>query len=86
MFNHDEMEIFERIGSQPVFYGEVIAGSRMPNMMYMTSYSDKASRDAHWKTFGSDPAWKRISALPKYKNNMTRMDVQFLTPANYSDI
>jgi hypothetical protein len=86
MFNDDEMEIFVRIGSQPVFYGEVLAGSRMPNMMYMTSYSDKASRDAHWKTFGSDPAWKRISALPKYKKNMDRMDVQFLTPTSYSDI
>jgi len=86
MFNDGEMEIFTRIGSQPVFYGEVLAGSRMPNMMYMTTYSDKASRDAHWKTFGSDPAWKGMSKLPKYKNNMTRMDVQFLTPTDYSDL
>lgn len=86
MFNDEEMEIFFRIGSQPVFFGEVLAGSRMPNMMYLTSYSDKASRDAHWKTFGKDPAWKRMSVLPKYKNNMDRMDVVFLTPASYSDL
>jgi len=86
MFNDEEMEIFFRIGSQPVFFGELLAGGRMPNMMYMTSYSDKASRDAHWKTFGSDPAWKRMSPLPKYKNNMDRMDVVFLTPTTYSDL
>ncbi|WP_432712596.1 NIPSNAP family protein [Pedobacter sp.] len=85
MFNDDEMEIFERIGSHPVFYGEVIAGSRMPNLMYMTAYSDKASRDAHWKTFGNDPKWKTISALPKYQNNMKRLDAIFLTPTSYSD-
>jgi hypothetical protein len=85
MFNQDEMEIFERIGSQPVFYGEVLFGSQMPNLMYMTTYANKADRDAHWKTFGSDPKWKSISALPKYKNNMTKADVQFLTPADYSD-
>ena len=86
MFNDEEMEIFFRIGSQPVFFAEVLAGSRMPNMMYLTSYSDKASRDDHWKTFGSDPAWKRMSVLPKYKNNMDRMDVVFLTPTTYSDL
>jgi len=86
MFNEDEIEIFERIGSQPIFFGEVLAGSKMPNLMYMTAYSDKASRDAHWKIFGNDPTWKRIVNLPKYKNNMTKADVYFLTPATYSDL
>jgi hypothetical protein len=85
MFNDDEMEIFERIGSQPVFYGEVIAGSRMPNLMYMTSYSNKTSRDEQWKKFGTDPKWKEISSLDKYKNNMDKADVFFITPTAYSD-
>jgi len=85
MFNIDEMEIFERIGSKPVFYGEVIAGSRMPNLMYMTSYSNKISRDEQWKKFGSDPKWKEISGMEKYKNNMDKADVIFLSPTAYSD-
>lgn len=86
MFNEDEMEIFERIGSQPVFYGKVLAGSHMPNLMYMTSYSTKSSRDEHWKTFGDDPKWKRISALPQYQHNTSKAVIQFLTPTEYSDL
>lgn len=86
MFNEGEMEIFERIGSKPVFYGEVLAGSRTPNLMYMTSYNNMASRDAQWKTFGSDPKWKAMSALPEYQNNTSEINVQFLTPAAYSDL
>ena len=85
MFNDAEMEIFERIGSQPVFYGEVIAGGRMPNLMYMTSYSSKASRDEQWKKFGNDPKWKAIVNLDIYKNNMKKLDAMFLSPTAYSD-
>jgi len=86
MFNKDEMEIFTRIGSQPVFYGEVLAGSHMPNLMYMTAYNNKAARDEHWKVFGNDAKWKTISALPEYQHNMSKADVQLLTPATYSDL
>ena len=32
----------------------------MPNLMYMTSFENKAARDEHWKTFGSDPEWKKL--------------------------
>jgi hypothetical protein len=86
MFNQEELEIFERIGSRPVFYAEVLAGSRMPNLMYLTTYKDRASREEQWKIFGSDPKWKRISALPEYQHNTTRSDITFLVPAEYSDL
>lgn len=86
MFNNEEVEIFDRIGSQAVFYGEVISGSRMPNLMYMTTYSDKKSREAHWKTFSDDPKWKRVSALPEYQNNVSKNDTRFLVPTEYSDL
>jgi len=86
MFNKDEMEIFTRIGSQPVFYGEVLAGSHMPNLMYMTAYNDKIAREEHWKVFVSDAKWKTISALAEYQHNMSKADVQLLTPATYSDL
>lgn len=87
MFNEgNEMEIFERLGSQPLFYGEVLAGARMPNLMYMTTYSNKQSRDEHWKLFGSDPQWKKLSALPEYQHNMYKADIDFLVPTEYSDL
>jgi hypothetical protein len=86
MFNDEEMEIFERIGSQPLFYGEVLAGSSMPNLMYMTSYSDRKTRDERWKIFSSDPKWKRVSALPEYQHNTSKTNIMLLVPAPYSEL
>ena len=86
MFNQgDEIGLFKRLNFNAVFYSEVIAGSRMPNLMYMTSFENKAARDEHWKTFVSDPYWKNLSAMPEYQNNVSHIDITFLYPAEYSD-
>jgi len=86
MFDKEEVEIFDRIGSQPIFYGEVLSGSKMPNLMYITTYSNMESRDEHWKVFSSDPKWKRVSALPEYQHVVSKADIIFLTPADYSEL
>ncbi|HXI00880.1 MAG TPA: NIPSNAP family protein [Sphingobacteriaceae bacterium] len=87
MFNEgQETEIFRRLGFNPVFYGEVLAGSRTPNLMYMTSFEDMVSRDAHWKEFRIDPFWKKLSAMPFYKNNVSKSSIIFLQPTSYSGI
>jgi hypothetical protein len=86
MFNEGgETVIFKNINANAVFYSEVVAGSRMPNLMYMTCYENKADRDAHWKSFSSDPAWKTLSALPEYQHNVAHIDINFLQPVEYSD-
>lgn len=86
MFNEgDEVGLFKRLNFNAVFYGEVIAGGKMPNLMYMTSFENKADRDEHWKNFGADPYWKKLSAMPEYKNNVSHIDIMFLRPADYSD-
>jgi len=86
MFNEgNEIDIFKRINANAVFYSEVVAGSHMPNLMYMTCYENKADRDAHWKTFGSDLAWKTLSAMPEYQHNVAHIDISFLQPLEYSD-
>jgi hypothetical protein len=87
MFNEGgEMNLFKRLNFQAVFYGEVISGSIMPNLMYMTTFSDIKSRAEHWKTFGNDPEWKKMSGLDKYKNNMSNSIIQLLHPTEYSDL
>ena len=86
MFNQGgEIKLFERLNFNAVFYGEVLAGSRMPNLMYMTTFENIADRDAHWKTFGQDAEWKTISALPQYQKNVSKSDIMLLTPTDYSD-
>ena len=87
MFNKgDEVGLFKRLGFNAVFYAEVLSGSRMPNLMYMTTFDDMPAREAHWKAFSSDPYWKELSAKPEYQHNVSHADILFLTPTDYSDI
>ena len=87
MFNKDEMNIFKRLGFDPVFYGEVISGSHMPNLMYMPIFKSVEDRNAQWKVFGSDPKWKEISADPFNENNVSvsHIDSILMHSTDYSD-
>lgn len=86
MFNQgDEIGLFKRLNFNAVFYGEVIAGSKMPNLMYMTSFENMDDRNKHWKAFVDDPAWKELLAMPEYQNNVSHIDITLMYPADYSD-
>lgn len=86
MFNEGgEIPLFKRLQFNAVFYGEVIAGSRMPNLMYITSFENMADRDAHWQAFRDDAQWKELSAKPEYKNNVSRNETILTSPTDYSD-
>lgn len=86
MFNEgDEIGLFKRLNFNASFYGEVIAGAKMPNLMYMTCHENKSARDANWKTFGADPFWKKLSGMPEYQHNVSHIDISFLYPTEYSD-
>lgn len=86
MFNDgDEVALFKRLGFNAVFYAEVIAGSHMPNLMYMITFNSMADHDKLWKDFGNDPYWKTLSAKPQYQNNVNHVDAIFLHPTAYSD-
>jgi len=86
MFNAGgEIAIFTRLNFNAVFYGDVIAGCRMPNLMYMTSFENMAERDAHWKSFTDDPATKKIFAMDEYKNNVSKADIILMHATSYSD-
>jgi hypothetical protein len=86
MFNEgDEIGLFKKLNFNAIFYSEVTAGSKMPNLMYMTGFENMADRDAHWKNFADDPYWKKLSAMPEYRNNISHIDIMFLRPVDYSD-
>lgn len=87
MFNEgDEIGIFERLDFNAVFYGNVIAGPNMPNLMYMTSFEDMDDRDAHWDAFSEDDQWEELSAEEKYENNVSHIDIYHLHGTEYSDL
>lgn len=86
MFNKGgEIALFKKLNFNAVFYGEVITGSHMPNLMYLTTFENQADRDAHWKDFGISPEWIALKADPQYKNNTSKNTQYFLYPTDYSD-
>jgi hypothetical protein len=86
MFNEGgEMAIFEKIGANAVFYGQVLFGSLKPRLMYMTTYSDMKSQKEHWAAFGKHPDWTALKAKEEYLNTVTKANPYLLHPTDYSD-
>ena len=87
MFNEGgESEIFKKIGANAIFYGEVLSGSEMPNLIYMTSYENMKANEECWKTFRDHPDWKKLSGMEEYKNTVSKIDKWMCNPTDYSDI
>jgi hypothetical protein len=87
MFNDgDEISLFKRLDFNAVFYAEVISGAHMPNLMYMTSFENMTAHDQHWKSFGDDPVWKKLSAMPEYQHNVSHVDITLMHRTDYSDL
>jgi hypothetical protein len=86
MFNEGgEIKLFKSLDFSAVFYAEVISGSTMPNLMYLTTFADMAAHDAHWETFKNHPDWKKLSALPEYQHTVSKSIKMLLFPTDYSD-
>jgi hypothetical protein len=88
MFNKHELPIFRKVGLNPVFFGETLIGSRMPNLTYMLVFSDDAERRAAWGRFGADDDWKKLKAVPEYadKEIVSHITNKILAPMPYSGI
>lgn len=87
MFNAGgEVVLFKDLNFNAVFYGEVVTGSHMPNLMYMTTFENKEDRDAHWKSFVDSPVWDKLKSDPKYQHNVSKNTQYYLYPTEYSDI
>jgi hypothetical protein len=85
MFNAGgEVDLFESLGFNAVFYAEVLSGDHMPNLMYMTTFPNMEKRDELWNAFFTSEKWAQLKADPKYQNNMKKADIMFLYPTEYS--
>ena len=86
MFNEGgEIGIFEKVGSNAVFYGQVLFGSLKPRLMYMTTYADMKSHDDHWNAFRNHPDWNSLRVKEEYQNTTSKTNAYLLHPTSYSD-
>jgi hypothetical protein len=83
-----EIDIFKRLEFRPVFFAETIIGEARPNLIYMVSFDDMAAHDRHWKSFGADSEWKKISKVPEYADSklVSKITTTFLQPTEFSQI
>jgi hypothetical protein len=66
MFHKGEFEIFQKAGCHPVFFGDTLVGSRLPNLTYMLSFANLTELEKSWTAFSSDPDWKKLQNSPRY--------------------
>jgi hypothetical protein len=87
MFNQGgEIDLFKRLLFNSIFFAQVISGDRMPRLIYMPTFQNKATQDEKWLTFRNDPEWKKLSSMEEYKNTVSRIQSFPLHPTGYSDI
>jgi NIPSNAP len=88
MFHSGEFDFFHNAGFHPVFFGDTLIGSRMPNLTYMLAFTDMAELEAKWNVFRADPAWKKLSADPRFASDqiVTNISNLMLSPLDCSQI
>ena len=86
MFEDGELELFRKSGMAPVFFGNALFGSWVPNVTYMLSFPNDDARREGWGKFVGSDEWKKMSKDPKYARTATRIRNLFLRPTANSEI
>ena len=88
MFNVAEIDIFRRTGLNPVFFGESITGTKLPNLTYMLGFDNEEAQKTAWKKFVKHPDWTALKSKPEYADKKILCGITniLLKPAPYSQI
>jgi len=86
MFNDGEIALFRKVGMPPVFFGQTLYGSKMPNLTYMLGFDDEAAQKAAWAKFLAHPDWDKMKNDPQYKDTVSTITNLILKPTAYSQI
>jgi hypothetical protein len=88
MFPGGEYQLFKEVGFHPVFFGDMLMGSHMPNMTYMLSFTDSSELEAKWAALMSSPGWKALSTSQRYAFDqiVDNISNQMLSPLDCSQI
>lgn len=88
MFNNGEIDVFRKCGITPVFFGSMLFGPKIPNLVYMTCHASMLGREEAWNKFRNDPDWKKMSTAPGMEGRelVSTISVQLMTPLSTSQI
>jgi hypothetical protein len=87
MFNEGELELFDQLDFGSVFFGDKIAGDRMPCLTYILAFESLEKRNENWGQFFDHPIWTKLKSDPAYKDSCcSSITRAFLTPMPYSQL
>jgi hypothetical protein len=87
MFNEGgEIAIFRRVGMRPVFFGQTLIGSKLPNLTYMLAFDNEQAMTTAWNGFRGDADWKKLSGDETYKDTVSNITNLVLRPVEGSAI
>lgn len=81
-----ELALFRKCGMNPVFFGETLYGTMMPNISYMLSFKNDEARKAGWDQFRNSEEWNKMKSEPEFKDTATQVRNLFLKPSPKSEI
>ncbi|NOT59665.1 MAG: NIPSNAP family containing protein, partial [Acidobacteria bacterium] len=88
MFNQEEIKIFSDCGFTNIFFGETVAGTRMPALTYLVGFDNMEARDKAWAKFVASPDFNRIKVKPGWTDPEAVSNIHgaFLRPLPFSAI
>jgi hypothetical protein len=83
-----ELNVFREVGLTGVFFGQALAGAKMPNLTYMLGFESPEAQVAAWNRFRTSPGWLKLKAMPEYADKRILCGITnlLLKPADYSQI
>ena len=81
-----ELPLFREVGLNPIFFGDVVAGNKLPALMYMIGCPSLEKHAEVWRTFVAHPKWIAMKDLPEYADTATEIDRVVLVPSPGSQI
>jgi hypothetical protein len=87
MFNTGgEIALFRTTGMNPVFFGQTLIGTKLPNLTYMLGFDDMDANKAGWDKFTKSPEWDKMKNDPQYKDTVSNITNILLKPLACSQI
>jgi hypothetical protein len=85
-FAAGEIDVFHKVGINPILYGDTVFGPNIPNMGYLIPFESLAQREKAWEAFGASPEWAQIAKEWMARSGELARNISntFLVPTAFS--
>jgi hypothetical protein len=81
-----EIDIFNEVGLNGVFFGSARIAANFPQLTYMLVHEDQEASDKAWDAFRVSDGWQTLKSIPKYAGTVSKIHKHLLVSLPYSEI